>query len=59
MEQAVRQLPPQQQVVFRLSKFQRLRHKEIADLLNVTVSTVTNNLGMAMKKIRLLMQQKQ
>jgi RNA polymerase sigma-70 factor (ECF subfamily) len=52
IEIAVRQLPPQQQEVFRLNKYEGLSYKEIADQLHISVSTVGNYLDIAMRKVR-------
>ena len=52
IEQVVKLLPPQQQQVFRLNKYDGLSYKEIAQTLNLSVSTVSNYLEIAMKKVR-------
>jgi RNA polymerase sigma-70 factor (ECF subfamily) len=52
IELAVRQLPPQQQMVFRLGKFEELSEKEIAVRMGLSVSSVNNYMQLAMKKVR-------
>lgn len=52
IEIAVKRLPPQQQHVFRLNKYDGFSYKEIAEQLNLSVSTVSNYLELAMKKVR-------
>jgi RNA polymerase sigma-70 factor (family 1) len=48
----VSQLPPQQQLIFRLSRESGLRHTEIAEQLKLSNSTVKNHLVVALKKVR-------
>jgi RNA polymerase sigma-70 factor (ECF subfamily) len=52
IEIAVRQLPAQQQQVFRLNKYDGLSYKEIAARLGISASAVSNYLELAMKKVR-------
>jgi RNA polymerase sigma-70 factor (family 1) len=49
--QAIRSLPPQCQIIFSLVKVEGLKYKEVADLLNISVFTVRNQVAIATKKI--------
>lgn len=52
VDQAVRQLPPQQQTVYRMSREQGLRQEEISHRLNLTVATVKKHLTLSLRHIR-------
>lgn len=52
LDKAVRELPPQQQSVYRMSREQGLRQEEISFRLNVTVSTVKKHLTLSLRHIR-------
>ncbi len=43
LENAINELPEQRQRVFRLSRFEHLKHKEIATKLNISPKTVENS----------------
>ena len=47
IEQAIRKLPPQQQKVFMLSRFQHLKYNEIAKEMNISRETVKSYLHIA------------
>ena len=49
--QAIRDLPPQCQIIFSLVKVEGLKYKEVAKLLNISVFTVRNQVAIATKKI--------
>lgn len=51
IELAIEQLPPQCKIIFKLAKEDRLKYKEIAILLNISVKTIDNQLSTALKKI--------
>ncbi|MNL20876.1 RNA polymerase sigma factor [compost metagenome] len=51
-ESAIKELPKQQQIVFRLSRFEGLSYEEIADRLNLSKNTVKNHLVVAVKTLR-------
>ena len=51
IEEVVHQLPPKCKLIFKMAKEDRLRYREIADLLNITVKTIDNQLAIALKKI--------
>lgn len=52
VEAAIAQLPAQCQLIFRMSRFEELRYQEIADQLNLSVKTVENQIGKALKLLR-------
>ena len=45
-------MPPKCREVFRMSKLQRMKYKEIASRLNISEKTVENHIGKAIKIIR-------
>jgi RNA polymerase sigma-70 factor (ECF subfamily) len=49
---ALNELPEQCRTVFQLSRFEELRYKEIADHLQISVKTVENQMGKALKLLR-------
>ncbi|RZL44363.1 MAG: RNA polymerase sigma-70 factor [Pedobacter sp.] len=51
-EKAISKLPKQQQIVFRLSRFEGLSYEEIATQLNISKHTVKNHLIVALKAIK-------
>jgi RNA polymerase sigma factor (sigma-70 family) len=48
---AVKELPPSCQVIYKLAKEDRLRYKEIAQVLDLSIKTIDNQLAIAVKKI--------
>ncbi len=52
LEEAVRHLPPQQRKIFCLHREQGLPHAEIANKLNLSVSTTQNHINQAFANIR-------
>lgn len=52
IREAVESLPPQQQLIYRLSKQEGRSREEIADLLHISPHTVKNHLLRALKQIR-------
>ena len=53
LTQALNELPEQCRTIFQMSRFEELRYKEIADRLNISVKTVENQMGKALKLLRL------
>lgn len=53
IESAIENLPPRARLIFKLAKEDRLRYKEIAQLLNISVKTVDHQLAISLKKIAL------
>lgn len=51
-DQSVAKLPKQQQLVFKLSRYEGLSHEEIAARLNISKNTVNNHLVEALKNLR-------
>lgn len=52
IQQAVEQLPEQCAKIFKMSRFEQLRYQEIADKMGLSVKTVENQMGKALKIIR-------
>lgn len=48
----IEKLPPQCKKVFKLNRFERLKYKEIADLLDISERTVENHICNALKALR-------
>lgn len=49
---ALSKLPEQCRLVFKLSRFEELKYAEIADQLNISIKTVENQMGKALKIMR-------
>lgn len=52
LHEAIAQLPPQQQAVFRLSRDQGMSQEEIARHLNITIHTVKSHMNKALRSIQ-------
>ena len=50
---ALQELPEQCRTIFQLSRFEELRYREIADRLQISVKTVENQMGKALKLLRI------
>lgn len=50
-QQAIQQLPPRCKLVFKLIREDGLRYKEVAQILNISVKTIDNQLAIALQKI--------
>jgi RNA polymerase sigma-70 factor (ECF subfamily) len=50
--QAIEELPEQCRMVFKLSRFEELKYAEIATQLNISVKTVENHMGKALRMMR-------
>ena len=50
---ALNELPEQCRTIFQMSRFEELRYREIADRLGISVKTVENQMGKALKLLRL------
>ena len=57
VNEAIDQLPPKCKEIFRLSRSQELKHKEIASRLNISLKTVENQISEALRRIRLQLQE--
>jgi RNA polymerase sigma-70 factor (ECF subfamily) len=52
IEKSIDSLPPKRKEIFRLSREQGLKYKEIADTLGISVKTVEAQMGLALKYLR-------
>lgn len=52
IRQAMDSLPPRCREIFRLSRMEGLKHKEIADRLNISVNTVEGQMSIALRKLK-------
>jgi RNA polymerase sigma-70 factor, ECF subfamily len=52
IDEAVDALPPERQKIFKLSRYEGLKYKEIADELGLSVKTVEAQMGKALKTLR-------
>lgn len=52
IEKCISQLPEKRQEIFRLSREQGLKYKEIAEKLSISVKTVEAQMGLALKYLR-------
>jgi RNA polymerase sigma-70 factor (ECF subfamily) len=53
LQDALNELPEQCRTIFQLSRFEELRYREIADRLDISVKTVENQMGKALRLLRL------
>jgi RNA polymerase sigma-70 factor (family 1) len=51
IQKAIDQLPPKCKIVFKLAKEDGLKYREIAEIMNVSIKTVENQLAIALHKI--------
>lgn len=51
IEQSIEQLPPRARLIFKLAKEDKMKYKDIASLLQISVKTVDHQLAIALKKI--------
>ena len=51
IQQAINQLPPKCKMIFKLTKEDGLKYQEVAEILNLSVKTVENQLAIALHKI--------
>lgn len=49
--QAINDLPPRCKMVYKLIKEDGLRYKEVAEILNISIKTIDNQLAIALRKI--------
>lgn len=53
IEEALQRLPEQCGLIFRMSRYRHLKYREIADILGISVKTVENQMGKALKLMRM------
>ncbi len=53
LQKALQELPEQCRTIFQLSRFEDLKYREIADRLKISPKTVENQMGKALKLLRL------
>jgi RNA polymerase sigma-70 factor (ECF subfamily) len=53
LREAMNALPQQCRTIFQLSRFEGLKYQEIADQLGISVKTVENQMGKALKQLRI------
>lgn len=53
IQAAIHTLPPQCRAIFVLNRFEQLSYKEIAEQMQISVKTVENQIGKALKVLRL------
>ena len=51
IQRAIDQLPPKCKMIFKLAKEDGLKYREVAEVLNISVKTVENQLAIALRKI--------
>lgn len=51
IQETVNELPPRCKMIFKLIKEDGLRYKEVAEILNISVKTIDNQLAIALRKI--------
>lgn len=54
---AIQKLPQQCRLIFTMSRFEDLKYQEIADQLNISIKTVENQMGKALKMMRIQLQE--
>jgi RNA polymerase sigma-70 factor (ECF subfamily) len=57
LAKAVKRLPPQTRMIFKLNKEEGMKISEIADYLQLSPQTVKNTLGSALKKVKAYLRQ--
>ncbi len=53
LHEALQELPQQCRTIFQLSRFEELKYREIADRLEISPKTVENQMGKALKLLRI------
>jgi RNA polymerase sigma-70 factor (ECF subfamily) len=52
LHHALNDLPEQCRIIFQMSRFEELKYREIADKLDISIKTVENQMGKALKLLR-------
>ncbi|KIO76639.1 RNA polymerase subunit sigma-24 [Pedobacter lusitanus] len=50
---AIAELPQQCRTIFQMSRFEQLKYQQIADILKISIKTVENQMGKALKVLRI------
>lgn len=53
INEALKELPEQCRTIFQMSRFEEMKYREIADKLDISVKTVENQMGKALKILRI------
>jgi RNA polymerase sigma-70 factor (ECF subfamily) len=53
IQKAINELPQQCRTIFQMSRFEQLKYQQIADQLNLSIKTVENQMGKALKVLRI------
>ena len=53
LQHALNDLPEQCRIIFQMSRFEELKYREIAEKLDISVKTVENQMGKALKVLRI------
>ncbi len=53
LDKGINRLPRKCREIFRLSRYEHLSHKEIADRMGISARTVENQIGIALKRLRI------
>ena len=53
VQKAINDLPPRCQLIFKLIKEDGLKYREVAELLNLSIKTIENQMAIAIRKIGL------
>jgi RNA polymerase sigma-70 factor (ECF subfamily) len=53
IENVIGQLPPERRKIFKMSRYEELKYKEIAEKLSISIKTVEAQMGKALKFLRL------
>jgi RNA polymerase sigma-70 factor (family 1) len=56
IEAAIASLPPKCQVIFKLIKEDGIKHREVAEILDISIKTVENQMTIAIRKINSVIQ---
>jgi len=51
IKEVINQLPPKCRIIFKLVKEDDLRYREVAEILDISIKTVENQVSIALKKI--------
>ena len=52
LQEAMEELPEQCRTIFQMSRFEEMKYREIADKLDISVKTVENQMGKALRLLR-------